>query len=329
MPDTIKWGILGTGGIAHSLAQGIGFVDDAVLVAVGSRSQSSADKFGGAYGIPNRHSSYEALAADPDVDVIYVATPHGFHYEHAMLCIEAGKHVLCEKAFAMNAKEVQAMIDAARNHNVFLMEAMWMWFNPGVNKAKELIAAGEIGTPNFLTADFGFNTPYNPTSRLFDPVLGGGALLDIGIYPLALALFLFGKPDNMTSFATLAPTGVDAQCAISFQYDDGKLANLSASFQADMPCEAVISGTEGHLTLKRRFWETEQLSLSFHTKQDYVLDIPVQGNGYNYEVEEVQRCIRAGKLESDVMPLQTSLEMMQLMDELRLSWGVRYPKDDV
>ncbi|MDA1192670.1 MAG: Gfo/Idh/MocA family oxidoreductase, partial [Candidatus Poribacteria bacterium] len=234
--DTIRWGILGTGNIAKQFARGLTALDDAKLVAVGSRTQESADKFADQFDAPRRHASYEALVNDPNVDAIYVATPHPFHCENTLLCIDAGKAVLCEKPFAINDAEAKRMIDAARSKGIFLMEAMWSRFFPLMVDVRRRIAEGEIGNVRMMTADFGFRVgTVNPKSRLFDPALGGGALLDVGVYPVSLASMVFGNATRIATLANLGETGVDEEAGIVLGYEGGQIAALHTAVRVTTP----------------------------------------------------------------------------------------------
>lgn len=219
-----RWGIIGTGNIASQFARGLALLDDAELVAVGSRTAESAHEFGERFGARTRHASYADLASDPDVDAVYIATPHPLHLENTLLGLEAGKAVLCERPFAINAHQAEVMIATARKRGVFLMEAMWTRFLPHMVRLREIVASGAIGELRMLQADFGFRTSFNPQGRLFDPALGGGALLDVGIYPISLASMLLGTPTRVTSMAHLGATGVDEQSAIILGYGGGQLA---------------------------------------------------------------------------------------------------------
>lgn len=325
MTTPFRWGILGAGGIAHKFATGLSVLPDAQLIAVGSRTQQNANKFADTFNIPHRHASYEALANDPEVDAIYVATPHPFHKENTILCLNAGKAVLCEKPFAINAAEAQEMIAVARQKGVFLMEAMWSRFLPAVVRAGELIASGAIGEVRMLNADFGFRTSVNEESRLFNLALGGGALLDVGIYPLSIASLLFGTPTNIASAAHLGETGADEQAAIVLSYAKGQLALLSTAIRTNTAHEALIYGTDGYIRLPD-WWHGQQVILNTGGKQQ-VFDVPHLGNGYGHEAIEVANCVRAGKLESDTMPLDETLAIMQTMDAIRAQWGLKYPSD--
>jgi len=329
MTDKIHWGILGTGGIAKRFAQGLAVLPDAELVAIGSRSQATADSFGDTFNVGRRHASYEALAGDPDVDVVYVATPHSLHGDNSRLCLQAGKAVLCEKPFTINAAEAEKAIDLARKNECFLMEAMWTRFLPAVEKARQLLADGVIGEVRMINVDFGFRAPLNPQSRLFDPHLGGGALLDVGVYTVSLASMVFGPPARITGLAHLGETGVDEQEAIILGYEQGQLAVLTTAIRTPTPQEAFLFGTEGQMRIHSPWWRPTMLTLSIQgqEQEDTVIRLPFEGNGYNYEAAEVMNCLRAGKLESDVMPLDETLTIMRTMDQIRAQWGLRYPME--
>lgn len=324
---TIRWGILGAGSIARKFATGLNDLPDTELRAVGSRTLAKADAFADEFGIPVRHDSYEALVNDADIDAIYVATPHSFHKEHSLLCMAQGKAVLCEKPFALNAQESQDMIDFARERKVFLMEAMWTKFLPHMVKLRELIAAGEIGSVRMLQADFGFRMgKVLPEHRLFDPALGGGALLDVGIYPVALAQQLFGAPTIIKSLANLGSTGVDEEASILLGHANGEQALLSTAIQVNTPHEAFVLGTEGRIRINAPWWAPSSLTLYKNgEEQPIAVDAPL--NGYNYEALEVGRCLREGKLESDLVPLAETLSVMKTLDALRAQWGLSYPNE--
>jgi predicted dehydrogenase len=294
-------------------------------VAVGSRTSDSAEAFAERFGAPHRYGSYAALASAPDVDAIYVATPHPLHHDNTIMCLEAGKAVLCEKPFAINAAQAQSMISTARARGVFLMEAMWTRFLPHMVRLRELLAAGAIGEVRMLQVDFGFRTSFNPQGRLFDPALGGGALLDVGIYPVSLASMVFGTPERVTGMAHLGETGVDEQSAMIFGYAGGQLALLSQAIRTNSPHEALLLGTSGKIRMHSSWWKATTITLSVDGQPDEQIDVPTVGNGYNYEAAEVGRSLRAGRTESDVMPLDETLAIMRTMDEVRAQWGLRYP----
>ncbi len=323
--DTVRWGILATGAIAHQFAEGLAGVKGAELVAVGSRTREAAERFGEAHGVPRRHPSYETLAADPGVDVVYIATPHAFHHRDTLMCLDAGKAVLCEKAFALNARQAREMVAQARRRKLFLMEAMWNRFNPVVQRMRRLVEDGAIGEPRMLVADFGLGAPLDPRSRLFDPALGGGALLDLGVYPLALASLLLGPPASLATRAHLGATGVDERAGIVLSYPDGALALLHTSLGEKTPSEATLFGTEGTIRLHGPIYRPPGLTLSRPGKEDEPFHPTMAGNGYDLEAREVMRCLRDGELESPAMTLQETLSIMETMDEIRAAWGMRYP----
>jgi predicted dehydrogenase len=322
-----RWGILGTGFIAGAFAAGLTALDDAEILAVGSRTQAAADVFANKFNIPRQYPSYKALADDPDVEVIYVSTPHSLHCENTLLCLDAGKAVLCEKPFAINTAQADTMIQKAREKRLFLMEAMWTRFLPVLVRVRELLANGAIGEPRMINADFGFRTNFNPAGRLFDPNLGGGGLLDVGIYPLSLASMVFGNATRISSMATLGETGVDEQSAFILGYEDGQLAVLSTAIRTNTPQTASIIGTEGYIRIHSPWWRGTTFTLSVQGKSDEVFECPLTGNGYNYQAAEVVRCLREGKLESDVMPLDETRSIMATMDSIRAQWGLKYPME--
>ncbi len=327
MTDKIRWGILGTGNIARKFATGLAALDDADLVAVGSRSQAAADAFAGEFSIPKRHAGYGALAADPAVDVIYIATPHSLHKDNMLLCLQAGKAVLCEKPFTINAEEAQAAITAARSRGLFLMEAMWTRYLPLMAEVRRLIAVGAIGEVRMVAADFGYRAPFNAERRTFNPELGGGALLDVGVYPISLASMLLGAPERIASMAELGETGVDEQSAMVLGYPGGQLAVLYTAVRTTTPQDATIMGTDGFIRIHSQWWVPKAMTLHQAGKAPKRIELPFTGNGYNYEAAEVHNCLRAGKLESEIMPLDETLAIMQTMDRIRAQWGMRYPME--
>ena len=322
-----RWGILGPGNIAKKFATGLQALDDAELVAVGSRAKERADAFADQFKAPRRYGSYETLVQDPDVDAIYVATPHPFHKENSILCLEAGKAVLCEKPFAINQREAQAVIDVARRKQVFLMEAMWTRFLPVTLKVREWITSGAIGQVQMMSADFGFRANVNPQGRLFNLHLGGGGLLDVGIYPISYASMVFGaQPKKIFSQANIGETGVDEQTAMVFGYEGGGMALLSCAVRTRTPHEATIMGTNGMISVPPAFWNGTKATLSAGGKTE-TIDLPHKGNGYEYEAAEVARCVRAGKIESDGLPHAETLAVMQTLDAVRAQWGLKYPME--
>jgi predicted dehydrogenase len=323
----IRWGIIGTGNIAHSFASDLQLCEDAELVAVGSRTLKNANAFGEKFNIPHRHASYTALANNAAVDVVYISTPHPLHCENTLLCLNAGKHVLCEKPFAMHAREAELMIATARAKKLFLMEAMWTRFLPLVVQLRNMLAENVIGEVRMLQADFSFRAPYDSEGRLFNPKLGGGALLDIGVYPINLASMLFGVPERMTGMAHIGESGVDEQNAILMGYSGGRIATLHSGNRLDSPMEAVIMGSKGSIRLHRFMHRPERMSVTANGKPEEIIESLVKGKGYLYEAQEVMQCIRAGKTESHTMPLGETLIIVKTMDALRQQWGLRYPAD--
>jgi predicted dehydrogenase len=323
----IRWGILSTGGIARKFAEGLTFLPDAQLIAVGSRTAEAAQAFGEKYHVPHRHPSYEALASDPDVDVIYVATPHNFHYDNSRLCLEHGKAVLCEKAFTLNAAEAESLIALARQKKLFLMEAMWTRYLPAVVKLRQMVQQGAVGEVRMVAIDLGFRAEFNPQGRLFNKNLAGGALLDVGCYVVSFASMLLGTPNQVVGISALGETGVDEQSAMLLGYPGGKTALLSTALRVNSPQEAIIMGTEGMIKVSPPFHVATQLTYKHGQAPDEVISAPFQGNGYNYEAAEVMACLQAGMLESAIMPLDESLQIMRTLDAVRQQVGLRYPSE--
>ncbi len=331
MPQIIRWGILGAGRIAHKFASDLRLVNDAQLIAVGSRNIKTANEFADQYNAPHRHDSYEALALNPDVDIIYIATPHNLHYENTMLCLNHSKAVLCEKPFAMNSQQVREMITLARGEKIFLMEALWTKFLPQFNKVKQMINNGLVGEIKSIRADFGFKPAPPVPARLFDPALGGGTLMDIGIYNVFITLSLLGKPGIIDATITPAPTGVDEQCAVVFKYKNGAIAQLFSTNASNTATEADISGTEGRIRLTSRFHEltaTIQFTAGkSHESQAVPFEKDSSGHGYQYEARHAGDCIRNGLTESPVMSHQDSLDLIETLDAIRKIAGIHYPSD--
>jgi len=327
MEENLRWGVLGTGYIAKKFCTDLIAAADAELVAVGSRTKETADAFGDMFEVPHRHSSYENLADDPDVDVVYVSTPHSLHKKHALLCLDAGKATVCEKPFAINLREAEEMVRKARERRLFLMEAMWTRFLPLIAKLREMLETNVIGELRMLMADFGFRVNYDPRSRWLDPNLGGGGLLDVGVYPVSLASMLFGPPTRVTGMAHLGETGVDEQSAMILGHERGQLALMSAAVRTRTPQVAYLLGTQGRICVHSPWWAPQKLTVSVEGREDEVIDAYFAGNGYGYEVAEVVRCLRLGKLESEIMPLNETLSIMKTMDEIRAQWGLRYPME--
>ena len=326
MAERIRWGILGLGSIARAFATGLKALPDAKLMAIGSRTKEKADGFGQEFNVPHRHGSYEKLVNDPDVDVIYVATPHSHHKSCSLLCLGAGKAVLCEKPFTVNAEEAEELVRLARERKLFLMEAMWTRFFPLMFRLRELLHDGVIGEVRMLQADFGFRAALDPEGRLFNPALAGGSLLDVGVYCVAFASMVMGRPARATGFAEIGKTGVDEQAAWVFQYDGGRLAIGASAVRTSTAQEATVYGTEGSIRVHTPWWKPDTMTVRTRAgSQEKAYHI--EGNGMNYEAAAVMQCLREGKLEHEVMPLDESVANMRTMDSLRGQWGLKYPME--
>ncbi|MET3130992.1 putative dehydrogenase [Oxalobacteraceae bacterium GrIS 1.11] len=327
MDKVIRWGILGTGQIARALAHALDEVVGAKLVAVASRSSAGAEKFGRDFGVKRCHASYQGLADDPEVDVIYIATPHALHAENALLCLNGGKHVLCEKAFTMNRRQAQEVVALARQKNLFLMEAMWSRFLPAIVETRRIIASGEIGPVRQIQSDFGFVPDVGPQHRLLNRELGGGALLDIGVYPLSLSAFFLGPVESVQAIAELGPTGVDEQTAFSLRHQGGGVSSCVCSIRAHSPTEMTISGALGHIRIQHRFFQAQTLTVTAVDGAARTVEFPHIGSGYTHEVVEVMRCLRAGLIESASMPHEETLALMGILDTIRAQIGLSYSAD--
>ena len=325
----VRWGILGAGSIAARFAEALAALPEAETLAVGSRSQNSADRFAEAHGFSRAYPTYEDLAADPDVDVVYVATPHPFHAGNVELCLLAGKAVLCEKPFTMNAAEARRIVGIARGRNLFLMEGMWTRFFPLMERLRKVIADGTIGEPRMLTVDFGFRAEPDPSSRLFDPKLGGGAMLDVGVYCVSFASMVLGPPVRGTGYAYLGETGVDEQFAVALEHGGGRLSAITAGTRTATPHEATVLGTEGYARIHSPWWRPEAMTISRPGREDEVVREPTEENGFRYEAAEVARCLGAGEKESALMPLDETISVLETMDGIRAGWSLRYPGEGV
>jgi predicted dehydrogenase len=324
MTDPIRWGILATGTIARHFVQDLRGMPDAEVVAVGSRSQEAADRFAAEHDIPRAYGSWQALADDPDVDAIYVATPHSAHHPASLICLRAGKAVLCEKPFTLDLQQAEELVAAARTAGVFLMEAMWMRFFPAIHTVCGLIADGAIGDVTAVHADFGLSTPLDPTHRLRARELGGGALLDLGVYPVTFAHLVLGAPAEMRAWARLTAEGVDENTAMIFAYPDGALASLTCSLVGDSPRTATVTGTRGRIKLPRNFYRPTHFTLTRDRAEPERIPTPFDGLGYHFEAAEVHRCLREGLTESSVAPLAETLAVMATLDAVREQIGVSY-----
>ena len=311
-----NWSIVGKGTVSHLFAEGLKSASGAVLYGIASRSPKKAKTFAEEFNIPVYYDNYRKLASDPSVNIAYIGTPNSFHYEISLLFLEKKKAVLCEKPFAMNYKQASEMIKTARKNNCFIMEALWSRFLPSILKLQELVKNRIVGEPVGIKADFGFYTPYNVESRLFNRSLGGGSLLDIGIYPVFLSLLLFGYPDSYSAHAIKTPCGTDLSTGIFFSWKSGKFAQLLSSFAVDLDSEAVIYCTRGKITLHSKFHMPTEISVTPPDGPMKKIPLTWRGNGYNYEAEEVMRCISHNKIESSFLPHDFSLKLMKLLESL-------------
>ncbi len=323
MLKKVHWGMIGLGNIAHKFAADLQLSDHAVLQGVASRSLEKATEFAEIYNAVTAYDSYEALANDPKIDVIYIATPHTFHFENTMLCLQHGKAVLCEKPMGINSTQVQTMIQEAKSRKLFLMEAIWTRFIPAIEKMISLLDEKTIGDIVHVRADFGFKAELNLESRAFNKSLGGGSLLDIGIYPIFLSLLVLGIPTDVKTMARMTETDVDSFCALLFDYATNAKAILESTFEANTPTEAYIHGTKGAIKLHRRFHHPTTITL-YKNGEEIVFEIPYTGNGYVHEIEEVNSCLRNGQTESSKLPLELSLNLITIIDRVKAQIGLQY-----
>ncbi|MVM30751.1 gfo/Idh/MocA family oxidoreductase [Spirosoma sp. HMF4905] len=319
-----RWGILGPGRIAHKFAKDLLTLPDAQLYAVASSDQQRANEFAQEYNIPHAFGSYEDLLTLPDLDVVYVATPHVKHHENVLMLLKGGVAVLGEKPFAMNSEQVREMVETARSKGIFLMEALWSRFMPGILKALELAQSGAIGKVVSVKADFGFKAPFLPEKRLFNKELGGGSVLDIGIYPLFLAYLMLGKPATVKASANFGSTGVDEQCGMVLTYSDGQLALLDSTIMADTDCVGVIQGDAGQIRIHSRFHETKGITLKQTDQSAQTFEFERTTFGYDYEAQHVMNCLTEGKTESPLWSLEDSLNLMELLDAVQAEAGIVY-----
>jgi len=327
MQKTYKWGIIGLGKIANKFAQDLLKIPHAELHAVASRTLEKAKTFAKEYKVTNVYGSYKEMLLHAKLDAVYIATPHVFHCENTLLCLQNEVAVLCEKPFAMNINEVQQMVNAAQSNDTFLMEAFWTRFLPSTLKVLESINEGKIGEVLSIKADFGFKASPDPNGRMYNLNLGGGSLLDIGLYPVFLALLILGKPNEVKAFGKIGATKIDEECNMLFQYDEGRSAILNSSILYDSPTEAYIYGTKGMIHIPRRWHESDRFTLHIEGQSPQEISFEFNCKGYRYEAEEVMRCLAAGKKESDILPLSFSMDLMNLLDEIRKEINLVYPQD--
>lgn len=327
---TYNWAILGCGKIAGKFVNDLKLLPNARLYAAASRDMERAKQFASDHGFEKTYDSYEEMVADPAVDIVYVATPHSHHREHAILCLKHKKAVLCEKAFAINSHEVAEMVACARENNTFLMEAFWTRFQPSFNKALEILDSGRLGALKIVRSDFAFKAEYNPEKRLYNVDLGGGSLLDIGIYPVFASLATLGKPSEIRTMAEFSPTGTEETVLMTFKYPGGQMASLTSSFACHSSIETEFWCEKGTLKLNRRWFTPTTISIwdSTTQKQELIETGPIEGAGYYYEAAHVMQCLDQGKTESDLMPLSFSADMMEILDRVRKDANIVFPKHD-
>jgi predicted dehydrogenase len=320
----IRWGVIGAGGIATAFCDDLQLLPDHEVVAVGARSAGTSDAFASRFGIARTHSSYAELAADPLVDAVYVATPHPMHHDAAMLAIEAGKAVLVEKPFTMDAAQARSLVEAARARGTFLMEAMWTRFLPHMVAVCDVLASGRLGDLVLVTAEHGQWFAEDPDFRLFAPGLGGGALLDLGIYPVSFASMVLGTPTRVTAVSDPAFTGVDAQTSVILRDDAGRHAVLTTTLSAATPNGAAISGTSARLEIEPTFYRPTSFRIVDRDGAVEQVEVPHVGNGLRHQAAEVGRCLREGLTESPVLGLDETISIMETMDEIRRQIGLDY-----
>ena len=316
MTKTYKWGILGAARIANKFADGLKILPNAERYAIASRSLERAEAFKEKHGFTKAFGSYEEMLADSELDVVYIATTNNLHFEHTMMCLEAGKAVLCEKPFASDLLQVKQMVDKSREKNVFLMEALWSRFVPSMIQFKEQVENGAIKRPMLLQCDFGFISPFDPYNRIYAPDLGGGSIPDIGIYPIFTAMYLFGKPESIEVMSVAAPTGTDWTTSILLKHKKKEISMLTSSFEMILDNEARVYGESGYLKLHSMFHMPTRLTLRTNDGRETDIPLNLAGNGYNYEAAEVMDCLDKGLIESPSLPHAFSIELMQVLDEV-------------
>lgn len=324
MKNSYNWGIIGPGAIAEKFANDLQYLPEAKLYAVASRNIGRAQGFAKKYDAKKAYGSYRELAEDPNVDIVYIATPHTSHFENSALCLKNKKAVLCEKPVTINKAQLEVLIQLAKNHNVFFMEALWTRFLPSFLKCEELIRNNAIGDVLLIEADFGFRAKYDKNSRLFNPELGGGSLLDVGIYPVFLSYILAGNPSDIKAFSTLSEDNVDYSTTILFEHENNIKSVLLSSVVAKTRIEAIIHGTAGTVKLNSQWFMSTSVELIKNGKSQ-LFEFPVQGMGYQYEAQEVMECLDKGHSESDRYSLKDSLSVISILDTIRSVTGIQYP----
>ena len=330
MAKTYNWAVLGCGKIAGKFSSDLKLLPNANLYAAASRDLSRAQSFADNFGYEKAYGSYKEMVADPNVDIVYVATPHSHHLESTLLCLNHKKAVLCEKAFAINSHQVQQMIDCSKQNNTFLMEAFWTNFIPSFRQALEIINSGDLGKLKIVRADFAFNANKDPEHRLYNLKLGGGSLLDIGIYPIFASLAILGKPVEINTLTNFSASGTEETIAMNFKYAGGEMASLISSFTCFSSTQAEFLCEHGYLRLERRWHNPTSITIwkEGDNEERTLPTIPSQGTGYQYEAAHVMKCLDENKTESDIMPLSLSLDLMEILDKVRQNAGIIFPEHD-
>lgn len=328
MQKNYNWAILGCGKIARKFSSDLKLLPNARLYAAAARDTQKAHEFAREFGFEKAYGSYQELVNDPAVDVVYIATPHSHHHEHTLLCLNHGKAVLCEKAFALTRAEAAEMVETARARQLFLMEAFWTRFQPSYQKTLEILRSGQLGAVKIVRSDFAFNAPYDPEKRLYNLELGGGSLLDIGIYPVFAALSALGKPDRIKALASFSPTGAEESVTMAFQYAGGEMASLYSSFAAYSSIVTDYACEKGFLRLERRWFAPTSITIWHEGDREERITFENIGSGYQHEAAHVMACLDAGKTESDLMPLDFSLLQMETLDRVRSEAGIVFPGRD-
>jgi predicted dehydrogenase len=329
MNRTYNWAILGCGKIARKFVGDLKLLPNARLYAAASRSFDNAQAFATEFGFEKAYGSYNEMVNDPAVDVVYIASPHSHHFEHAMLCLDHRKAVLCEKAFAINSKEVAQMIEASKRNHTFLMEAFWTRFQPSFLKVLDIIRSGELGTLKMVRSDFAFNAEFNTEKRLYNVALGGGSLLDIGIYPIFMSLMTLGKPSEIKTLAKFCSTGAEESIMMSFIYPGGEIASLISSFASHSSTQTEFSFENGFVRLNRRFYTPTSLTYWKNWENEQLITFEKSaGFGYELEAAHVMDCLDKEMIESDWMPLSLSADLMEIMDRVRADSGIIFPGHD-
>ena len=324
-----NWGIIGAGNIAGKFAEDLKLLPQARLKAVSSRSADRASAFAKKYKIPEWYDSWDAIAADPDLDIVYVATHHPFHFQNTRSCLEAGKAVICEKPITMNRQELDILVRIARENKVFLMEAIWSRFLPSTRKVLEVRKSGELGQLTSVDADFGFRFEFDPEHRLFDPAKGGGSLLDIGIYPVFISQLMAGPPEKIKATARFAPTGVDHSCNMIFEHGNEVVSSLNCTLLSDAPIEANLLFEHGWIRMESWWLTPGPITIHRKGRKPKRVKFREPGNGYHHEASEVMQCLDRGLTESPSLSLDFSLDLMGTLDAVRKECGIRYLQDDM